>query len=430
MIPTPRPIGLPEIFREAVRLLRSNFLLFAGIALFPGLASVASSLASIHPDPASDPSSLHSLLVFSSYSLSFLLWIAQLIFQAFGTAAICFAVPRLILGETVTLRSAYNAVNPRAIRLVWVFLMQALFSGWPFMLVTFLVLAIPFQAVFPGIGATLIVYGSLIVLGLVPFAAFFVRYALAQSACVIEDLRAHASIERSIRLGRGSRGTIGSALLVLALPYGLLIWLCDAGIERLIAASPPLTGSHVAAHAIRQLPGLVLNLAWTPLFYIVLTLLYLKLVERNDNVTLPDLLSGALAAKRPKPFYDEGPAPWGEEVEIPPEGEGSSLGIPWSMFGERDTALRPEWETVLRGIDQGGTAPDECLRRSTEATRDQAPGPPNSGEAILDSKGPAPTSPPMPGAPGLASETWETSTLNQPLHESQEPQQSKPGESR
>ncbi len=121
----------------------------------------------------------------------------------------------------------------------------------------------------------------------------------------------------AVRLLRGSRWMIGLALMVLTLPYALLSWLCDSGIKRLISISAPLTSSHALAHAIGQLPGFFLGLAWTPIFYVVFTLLYLKLVEQIENVSLPDLLNGALAAKRPKPDYDEGPAPWGEPVDIP-----------------------------------------------------------------------------------------------------------------
>jgi hypothetical protein len=390
MNPAPRLIGLQEILREAARLLCSNFLLFAGIAFFPGLASLARSIASMHPDPASEPS---SLLLVSSYGLSFLLWVAEVILQAFGTAAICFAAPRLMLGETVTVRSAYNAVNPRAIRLIWVVLMQALFCFWPLFLVIVLVLAQPLRSTFPGSLASLTAYGAIIVLGFLPSAALLTRYALAQSACVIEDLSAHASIERSIDLSRGSRWSICLVLLALVLPYALLAWLCGSGIEQLIAISPLLTSSHAAAHAIRQLPGFVLGLAWPPFLYIALTLLYLKLVEQKENVSLPGLLNGALAAKRPKPYCDDGPAPWGEDAEILTEVEESSVGIPWSLFGGRDTSPRSERETSVREMEQGWSAPSGGNDLPAEKAAD--PEPPAPAEPPEEGKNPESTEPPQ-----------------------------------
>jgi hypothetical protein len=314
-----------------------------------------------------------------------------LILRAFGTAAICFAVPHLVLGETVTVRSAYRAVNPKAIRLIWVFLMQALFSFWPFFFVSLLVLALPLQTVFPGSMASLIVYGSFILLGLVPSLALFLRYSLAQSACMIEDIRVFASIERSVSLSRGNRWPICVAVLVLFLPYGLLIWGCDSGVDRLIAVAPLLTGSHAAAHAIRQLPEFVLNLVWTPILYIVFTLLYLKLVEQKDKVSLPGLLNGALAAKRPKPYYDEGPAPWGEDAEILTGVEESSVSIPWSMFGAGDAALQGDWEAAVRKGAHTGPEPNE----GDHLTADPDPAPSASAEPREPGKNPESTEPPQ-----------------------------------
>ncbi len=121
------PIRMGEIFRDAARLLGANFLLFAGIALIPGLGDLAYAVASHHhPTSGFGDSSLHSLLVFASYALSFILWIVSVVLGALGAGAICFAVRRLLAGEALTIGYAYGAAYDKAAQLVSVILLQFL----------------------------------------------------------------------------------------------------------------------------------------------------------------------------------------------------------------------------------------------------------------------------------------------------------------
>jgi hypothetical protein len=337
------PLSLIGILRESVRIFTANILFFVSLALLPGLADLAGKMASVHPSEYAETSTLHSLLFFLSYILSFVIWVVGVVLQAYCAGAICFATARIVTEEKVTVGSALSAVNPRAVRLIWVFLIQALFCFWPLLICTFLVLAIPDQMHFEW--SQWIAYGLLSVFGIIPTIALLQRYLLATSACVIENLSPISSIERSVHLGRGSRWKIFWALLLSFVPATAISIALQWKIER--SASSLLFFMHypIAFRVIDKLPDVILGLVSIPFFYIVLTLLYLQLLEQKEGVSCGDVLNGALASPKPLPCKDEEHGPWDDATYVEPEVGDDSIGIPWSMFGAKDATLDFEDKT-------------------------------------------------------------------------------------
>lgn len=339
-------LSLSEIFRKSLKMFGANFLFFAGVAFFPSLAELASSMASVHPDKYADPTFAHSILVFLSYALSFFLWVATVILQALGTGAICFAVTSLLRGEEVTVASAFGTVIPRAFRLVWVSLIQTIFCCWP-LIVVFPVLAIWNVTDDLSAWRDWIFWGVMIVFGIVPVIVLFLRYAIADPACMIEDLSASWSIERSVVLGRGRRWSVFWCLAISMAPFAALIAVCEWKVKQLTAGVVFLTRHPVAAHAAEGLPGFAISLASIPIAYIVLTLLYLQLLEQKEGMNWQDVLNKAKAARFVRSEDEEEPGPWDDATDAPLDAGEDSVGIPWSIFGAKDLDLSLQNETGI-----------------------------------------------------------------------------------
>ncbi len=180
--------------------------------------------------------------------------------------------------------------------------------------------------------------------------ANFLRYALAQPACVFEDITGSSSIDRSVDLGRGSRWKVLWSLLIPWMAFVGLSGLGVLAVERLAETAPWLAATIAIEPAVTELPASFIGLAAFPFAYIALTLIYLKLREHKEGLSLADLLAGAPAAGRSEPDDDPGPGPWDDATEPLPEPGEPSVGIPWSMFGARDADLLLEEDEPLENL--------------------------------------------------------------------------------
>jgi hypothetical protein len=341
---TTASLKVSGILRQAACILSANFLFFVGLALLPQLVDLASSMASVHPDPWAPSSSFHTLLVVLSYSLSFVLWVIDLIAQVYCVGAICLTTAHILKEKKISIRSALSAVNPKAIRIIWIFLIQAVLIVLPLFIALILARVIVSQTTILNESNSWISLVIVFIFGGIPTCFLFLRYVLAPSACMIEDISAYSSIERSVDLGRGNRWKIFCAAAIPPIPAFALSFVLQWEIEQHLSGFLFFVRYPVAFHALDKLPDFLIQLVFTPFFYIVVTLLYLQLVEQQEGVSCNELLNGAL---KTKPYDDEEPGPWDDAPYIEPGPGDSSVGIPWSIYGSQDALQQIQEETDI-----------------------------------------------------------------------------------
>jgi hypothetical protein len=231
-----------QIFDRTFRLMRANLRLFLGIAAVPSAAIFliigavfGFILIEIGPQIAHQTAAPP---VFPPY-FSVIFFCAYLIFPviyALYMPAASYAAIQADLGVTVTFREAYAVAWRRFGRSLWL------------MILSFLCTIVPVVAcaVIIGLGALLMHFamgsGSgdamalvLIPLGVLLYVAAMVisilmmlRITLAYPACVVEELTAWNSLQRSIRLTKDAMGRIFLVMLVVYAFTYLVIIVCVA----------------------------------------------------------------------------------------------------------------------------------------------------------------------------------------------------------
>jgi hypothetical protein len=242
-----RPSSLGEILDRTVQLYRSRFLVFLGISVLPTAVVLVPAFSvfiawyewmeSIGPTSAS---SAHSVfigwLVLGAMGLAALAFLGAL---GLATAAMNYAVSRIHLGETATIRNAYKSVWRLGWRSVWLYLLEALIvwvaplAAW--IGLVFLSAYVTVWAKKAGMGAeadAAIAFLAVVgVLALVCYGIWMlVRLSLAFPACVVEELRIWPSTKRSSALTKGTMGRI----LLLCLLVAALGCLLSIGIVVLL----------------------------------------------------------------------------------------------------------------------------------------------------------------------------------------------------
>ncbi len=283
-----RPMSLGEILDRAVQIIRSRFLLFAGIAAFPALATLLHTLVS-------DPTVRHGFSDGLAWKiagplLSFLFWVANVVFSALASAAQCRAASEILLDRPVTISSAYGAFSDRKLRLVGLQIWQALLAFWP---------AIPMALLLVGMAQAAplanpwLVYGSMAVVVGIPCGFLYTRYALAFPVTAILDEPARESIHRSVELGRDFRWKVfwsfalpsGIGMVLLAGGSGLMEWL----------------GGWLHWTTLHPMLVMELDAIWTflasilyePLTCIAITLTYYDLCVRKEGFDIVQMLQQA-----------------------------------------------------------------------------------------------------------------------------------------
>jgi hypothetical protein len=239
-----RPSSLGEILDRTVQLYRSRFLLYLGISLIPTGVLVALACAAGLVVAWWSAAGAHSVSSQTGYVLVVLFAIAValvalplfLAATALATAAMNHAVSRVHLGETTTIRSAYKSVWRLGWRYIWLYLLEAFLIGVaPLAAWVALVFSAAFVSVWAkknGMGAEAdVLLAVLAVVFVVALLGYFVwmllRLSLAFPACVVEQLRAWASLKRSSLLTKGTKGRIFLLYLLVA----ALGWLLSMGVS-------------------------------------------------------------------------------------------------------------------------------------------------------------------------------------------------------
>lgn len=241
-----RPMNTGEILDRTFSLYRNNFILFAGIAALAAVVLVALTgtlialgLSLSNPNPRMDPRELFEKLGITIGATA----LFYLFIGSFAMGATIYAVSKVHLGQTVTIKDSYARVLPRLPRIIGIVLLIILIMIGLILLVylAVLVLGLLLALVFAGTGGktvAAIITGIFVVLaviaGYILVAWFYLRYSLAVPACVLENTGPVQSLKRSFFLARGSlwrifliyllMGIINAALSVaLHLPANIFI---------------------------------------------------------------------------------------------------------------------------------------------------------------------------------------------------------------
>lgn len=280
---TLRPMGLGEILDRAIQILRSNLGLYMGIAVFPALASLGTSLG-LHYASSARGSGVGGGL---AYLFEIPFSIAGLILSPLGYAAKCWATSQLVLDKPTSVRAAYGAFLNRKGRLVALSIGQGFLSFWPLIPIFFV------AAAFMGGTSSPAPYTGIVFLPMVPCAPLVARYLLAFPASAVLDADVHHSLRRSVELGRGFRWKVFWAYF---LPMGIA-WALDGGgtalIEMLKTSHGIMGRDAFLCLAIGDVWTFLVNLVFQPLGYISLTLVYYDLCVRKEGLDVALMMEQA-----------------------------------------------------------------------------------------------------------------------------------------
>jgi hypothetical protein len=229
---TLRPLSLGEILDRTATIYRKNFWLLAGISTVYAGSVMLLGLVQIGIKAALGSNLVVANLFVSLFGLIELPVI--LIMAGLCIAAINRSVAWIHLSQPATIRGAYGSVWPKLGRYIWLMFLVGLRIYWP-MIVIFIpviILAAIAGVSARGSGGSTAALAMIGVLSLVTIvlsigaAVYMVwqalRLALSVPCCVVEDLNAVDSMNRSIQLTEGSRGRIFVlGLLVAVIQMGL-----------------------------------------------------------------------------------------------------------------------------------------------------------------------------------------------------------------
>ena len=300
-----QPLNMGGILDRAIQVYRGKFSLFAGLAVFPGLAQLAVGLASVHPKTAADPSGAHIFLVMVSYIASLVFTIANLVIQA--TAAICLAASKVLFGESIAIRTAFGAFTSKAGRLVGLEFLQGLYAVWPLIIVGVIAAVVAVAASSPYIIIPMFILGS------IPCIALYVRCALAFPACAIEDLPATTAFGRGVKLSERGRWRICGGIFspaVAAIGFTVGWTFVIAALQR---TSPLLAGNPLASAGLTGIVTFVADIVFIPISAIVLTVLYYDQRIRREGYDIERMMHDAGLVAPGLPLAGERPAAPGAE---------------------------------------------------------------------------------------------------------------------
>lgn len=234
-----RPLTLGEILDRTAQLYRTHFLLLAGIAsLYAGVLLVLS-LIQIGITEVMRANHMTAQLIWETLGAGIVMVPFVMVAGGIAVAANNRAVSWVHLGQTATIRAAYQGILPRIGRYLWLMVMTAFIVWVPCLLIyggymVFILLYARPRGIFAQTNAPrdpssslifgLVTLGVLLLafVGMVYAVLMGLRYSLAVPACVIEDIKARSALRRSAELSKGSRGRIFLlGLLVVAVQMGL-----------------------------------------------------------------------------------------------------------------------------------------------------------------------------------------------------------------
>jgi hypothetical protein len=219
-----RPLSTSQVLDRTFSLYRSNFALFAGIAMItPALTLVARLIQlGIFGSPflgqgRFTPQAAQAMI--TRTLIGFAIWlVVYIVGTALASGATVYAVSMVHLGKPATILDSYARIKPFLRRILGLIISVFFIAAWPFLAGYVLLLAVAMGAATigksGGIGVTIFV----IVAGIAGIVGFvggifwwlraYCRYALSVAACALEQLPVRYSLVRSKFLTKGSLGRV------------------------------------------------------------------------------------------------------------------------------------------------------------------------------------------------------------------------------
>jgi hypothetical protein len=290
------PSSLGEILDRTAQLYRSRFLVFLGISLIPtgvvvALACVVGLVVAWWSAAGAGSVARETgfaLVGLFGIGVALVALPAYLAVTALAAAAMNHAVSRVHFGESTTIRDAYKSGWRRGWRYIGLYLLEAL-------LVWAAPAAVWFALVFLSAMGVALAKGALgtaadLFVGLIFFLSFvavigyaiwmLIEFSLAFPICVVEEMRAWASLKRSFFLCKGTRGRIFLLGLLVAV-LGSLLSMGLALLLIILVSLIPGIGSpqHVQALGVATIlimygSGFAVQALLRPVYGIALVLFY------------------------------------------------------------------------------------------------------------------------------------------------------------
>jgi hypothetical protein len=236
--PDLRPLSLSELLDRIFTYYRRRFWLFVGIMAIPQAFVVALNLffegiQQVARDTPGIPTAVDSLPFILGIAIGVILFvIIFLLVSAFAWGAATYAVSEVHLGRTTTIRRAYDWMRGRLWRLIVTFLAVFIRMMGVGILVVGGIVGIASGGAAFRLNIFLAIAGiALGILGMIAGGILWVvlalRYSLAASAVLLENMKPGEAIRRSVFLARGNLGKIFLLLLLMS----MLSWTASAMLQ-------------------------------------------------------------------------------------------------------------------------------------------------------------------------------------------------------
>lgn len=222
-----RPLGVGEILDGAISTIRQHPRVMLGISAIVGaISALLNSFASwltlrdlegIDPETATDEEVVEFLAIgFTSIGATIVVTtLATLV----ATGVLTVAISRAVLGRRVSMREAWESARPRLVRLVGLWLLTSLIIFGVVAVGPVLGILLAAAGV-TALGVAVAVIGG--IGGALMAIYFYVRFALAPPALILEKQRIVAAMRRSHRLVKGSWWRVFGILLLALVLAGIL----------------------------------------------------------------------------------------------------------------------------------------------------------------------------------------------------------------
>lgn len=219
-----RPMSTSQVLDRTFSLYRSNFVLFAGIAVLPpALLMLVQVLTLIDGNSGGKTTPTLNAAYIGGIIVGALLFVGvYLLGYALALGASIFAVSRTHLGKLVTIGSSYSEIRPYAWRLLGIVIVGFVIVFGLFA-AGILAVAMPFAPPWRSSAPAFRVIAGLVGLAVLSVCVFWgvrlsASFALATPTCVLEKRGVLDSLKRSRILAKGSIGRI----LLVSLLAGIL----------------------------------------------------------------------------------------------------------------------------------------------------------------------------------------------------------------
>jgi uncharacterized membrane protein len=307
-----RPLTLGEILDRTVQLYRRNFLLFAGTAAPPSVVMIAIFLAifgaGVYFTRVGAPDSARGVAVTIGLAVLILVLLPlEIGATVVSQGALMRAGISANLGHKLKIREALASVWPRFWRYLWLFFLQGVIVGLIPGVLAGVALGVSIvgarYAGSLGIGGGTLL-GLLIFLivtaALVAIVLLLLAYSLSMPICVAEEKPAWESLQRSLKLTKGTRWRIFLMLVliwVLSVIVSMVVYVplvvVMSMVSVMVHAQREATLVIVITEAINIVADFGIQVLVTPVYAIALVLFYFDQRVRTEGYDIEWMMQQA-----------------------------------------------------------------------------------------------------------------------------------------